>query len=103
MPDTPKPPRIVQAKEYRTTFANGMRVRIGDNDGGITFLIEAPDDAGVLFHEDQVQVVMTPKTMKILHITLGYAVSELERMVGGTIPVTPEQMSAIQSQTSKKT
>jgi hypothetical protein len=72
-----------------------MRFRIGDNDTAMTFLIETDDETGTIVHEDQVQVIVTPKTLKLLHMVLTHGISELERLIG-PIDLGAEKISEIE-------
>ena len=94
MPDAPKL-KTIRSRDFRIVFSNGARLRLGDNDAGITFLIETDDEAGTMVHEDQVQVLMTPRSLKILQLSLNHAMSELERAVG-PIALAPEKLAELE-------
>ena len=74
--------KTIRSRDFRTVFANGLRFRIGDNDAGMTFLIETDDETGNIVHEDQVQVVMTPRSLKVLQVVISHGLIELERLIG---------------------
>ena len=74
--------KTVRSRDFRTIYANGIRFRIGDTDAGITFLIETDDETGTMIHEDQVQVVVTPKALKVIQIVISHGLAELERVFG---------------------
>jgi hypothetical protein len=88
-------PKTVRGRDYRTVFANGVRFRVGDNDAAMTFLIETDDETGTVVHEDQVQVIVTPKTLKVLHMVMTHGISELERLMG-PIDLGAEKISEIE-------
>jgi hypothetical protein len=96
MVDTPKPKvRTIRGRDFRTVFANGMRIRLGDNDTAITFLIETDDENGMMVHEDQVQVMLTPKSLKVLQLVLTHGVGELEKALGAPITFAPEKQAEL--------
>jgi hypothetical protein len=87
--------KTVRSRDFKTIFSNGIRMRVGDNDAGITFLIETDDENGTLIFEDQVQILMTPKTLKVLQMVLSHSISELERIIG-PITLAPEKQAEIE-------
>jgi hypothetical protein len=95
MPDTPKR-KTIRSRDFRIVFSNGARLRVGDNDCGITFLLETDDETGALIHEDQVQVAMTTKSLKILQLSINHVVADLERVIG-PITLAPEKMAELEA------
>ena len=81
---------VIQSKNFRLLFANTFRLRIGDNDTAITFGAETDGPAGTLQVVDEVQVLITPRIIKLLHFLLGSTIAELEK-VTGPIPL-PQQI-----------
>ena len=96
MPDAPKVTRkTARNRDFRIVFANAIRLRLGDNECGITFVMETDDETGNIVLEDQIQVVMTPRSLKILQLTLNHAMTELERAIG-PITLAPEKMAELE-------
>src|ERR1700730_2873162 len=69
--------KFSRSRDFRIAFSNAVKMRIGDNDASLTFVVETDDENGSLMQEDQFQVIMTPKSLKILHMSIGYGLSEL--------------------------
>ena len=87
-------PKTIRSANFRTVFSNAIRMRLGDNDGSITFLIETDDETGAMIHEGQVQLLMTPKSLKILQMIVNHSIGELERVVR-PIEFPPEKITEI--------
>jgi hypothetical protein len=79
-----EPPKrkTVASKDFVTVYANSFRMRLGDNDGSITFLAETDDQEGTLYNLEQVQVIMTPRAFKTLHMILTDFIAQLEKHFG---------------------
>ena len=70
-------------------FANAFGMRLGDNDVTLTFgLNEGSDPKDML---EEVAVVMTPRTLKIMLNHMGNALKALEAKVG-EIPTPPGKL-----------
>jgi hypothetical protein len=80
-------------KDFRITFANAFRIRLGDNDCGLTFVVEADDPEGP-YQSDQIQVAMTPRTLKLLNFAVSKVLERLEEAVG-PIPLPEEKTRAL--------
>ena len=78
-----------QSKDFRYVYTNAFSVRLGDNDITLLFgMHEGGDPQDML---EEVAVVMTPRTLKILLNNLGNALQALESKVG-EFPVPPEKL-----------
>jgi hypothetical protein len=86
MADEPKR-KVVASKDFAVVYANAIRFRVGDNDGAVTFLVETDGQDGTLYNLEQVQVIMTPRVMKILHMVLGDGIAALEKLLGAPIQI----------------
>jgi hypothetical protein len=82
-------------KDFRIVFANAFRVRVGDNDCSLTFIVETDDSEGQ-HHSDQVQIVLTPRTLKIINFGVEKALERLEALTG-TIHVPEEKLRALEA------
>jgi len=69
-----------QSKDFRYVFANAFRVRIADNDITLTLGMHEGGDPENMFEE--VAVVMTPKTLKIILNNLRLGLEALESQIG---------------------
>jgi hypothetical protein len=94
MPEAPKR-KVIPSRDFRSVYANIFRLRLGDNDGAVTFMMETDDGDGVLYNQEQVQVVMTPRGMKTLHLILANALEQLEK-IAGPIQIAPGLVENIQ-------
>jgi len=86
--------KVERSPEFRQFFANGMRVRLGDNDVSLTFTVQSDAPDGKLYISDQAQAIMTPKTFKILALSTQRLVEALEAHMG-EIVLTKEQIDGI--------
>ncbi len=78
-----------QSKDFRYVFINAFRVRVGDNDVTLTLgLHEGGDPEDML---EEVAVVMTPKTLKIILNNVDNALKALESHIG-EIPIPSENL-----------
>jgi hypothetical protein len=97
MPDAPQAiKKTIRSRDFRTVYSNGSRFRIGDNDASMTFLIETDDETGSMIHEDQVQVIMTPRSLKVLHMVITHGLTQLEQLMG-PIDLGAEKIAEIQN------
>jgi len=80
-----------QSKDFRYVFANAFGLRMGENDLTLTFgMHEGGDPKDML---EEVAVVMTPRTLKIILNNLGNALKALEAQTG-EIPVEPGKLAS---------
>ena len=78
-----------RSKDFRYVFINAFGARVGDNDLTLTLgLHEGGDPKDML---EEVAIVMTPKTLKIILNNLGNALKGFESQFG-EIPVPPEKL-----------
>ena len=78
-----------RSKDFRYVFINAFGVRLGDNDVTLTLgMHEGGDPQDML---EEVAVVMTPRTLKIILNNLGNVLKALESQVG-EIPVPSEKL-----------
>jgi hypothetical protein len=80
---------VIQPDDLPSYYANTFRFRFGDNDCSLIFGLEAPDPAGKQCIFDKCDVILTPRVLKILSLTLSHILTEVEKAIG-TIPVPNE-------------
>jgi len=85
-----------RSKDFRYVFVNAFGVRLGDNDVTLTLgMHEGGDPKDML---EEVAVVMTPRTLKIILNNLGNALKALESHAGeilvppGKLPSSLDEM-----------
>jgi hypothetical protein len=78
-----------QSKDFRYVFTNAFAVRMGDNDITLTFGMHEGGPPEEMLEE--VAVVMTPRTLKIIVNNVGNAIKAFESQMG-EIPVPPEKL-----------
>lgn len=74
-----------RSKDFRYIFANGIGVRFNDNDVTLIFGVKEgdSDEEAVL---EEVGVILTPKTAKLLAETLSQVIQNFEQTTGVTLP-----------------
>ncbi len=78
-----------RSKDFRYVFVNAFGVRLGENDVTLTLgMHEGGDPQDML---EEVALVMTPRTLKIILNNLNNALKEMESHLG-EIPVPPEKL-----------
>ncbi len=78
-----------QSKDFRYVFVNAFAVRLGDNDVTLTLgMNESGPPEDML---EEVAVVMTPRTLKVMLNNLDNALKALESQIG-EIPVPPGKL-----------
>ena len=78
-----------RSKDFRYVFVNAFGVRLGDNDVTLTLgMHEGGDPEDML---EEVAVVMTPRTLKVIVNNLVNALKAFESHLG-EIPVPPEKL-----------
>ena len=83
------------ANSHRIIFANAFSLRIGDNDCAIELCTEQNVN-GVDSYFSEAQLMMTPKTAKILWVILGNALENFEQTLG-PIAIPPEKMAQLKA------
>ena len=78
-----------RSKDFRYVYINTFGVRLGDNDVTLSLGVHEGGDPIDMFEE--VGVIMTPKTLKILLNSLNNALAAMEDQLG-EIPVPPEKL-----------
>jgi hypothetical protein len=76
------PKKFLHSDKFIHIFANSFRIRVGDNDVGLTFSLETDSIGGEIVVVDQAQIIMTPKTLKILSEALSVIIEKLEKEIG---------------------
>ena len=99
----PQPTALMRSKDFRTAFANTFRFRASPTDIGLTFgyatqLPSPTGDRNIL--QDEVEVVITPSTLKVLKIAIDDHLEAIEKMIG-TIQLPQDIMDVLAEQ--KKT
>lgn len=85
-----------RSKDFRYVFVNAFGVRLGDNDITLTLGMHEGGDPEEMLEE--VAVVMTPRTLKIILNSVGNALNALESQIGeisvppGKFPSSFEEM-----------
>ena len=78
-----------RSKDFRYVFVNAFGLRLGDNDLTLTLgMNDGVDPEDML---EEVAVVMTPRTLKIILNNLGNALKAFESHIG-EIPVPPAKL-----------
>ena len=77
-----------RSKDFRYVYANAFALRLGDND--VTLILGMSEGGASEEILEEVAVVMTPRTLKIILNNLGNALKSFESHVG-EIPVPPEK------------
>ena len=78
-----------RSKDFRYVFVNAFAVRLGDNDITLTLGMHEGGDPQDMMEE--VAVVMTPKTLKIIVNNIGNVIEQFETDVG-EIPIPPSKL-----------
>lgn len=73
---------IVQSKDYRTVFASAFRMRVSDNDVTVSIAAEYDDIKGNPFIQDEVRLVMTHRSAKVLMLALNNIITVYESQKG---------------------
>lgn len=73
---------ILQSKEYRTVYVNAFRMRFKDNDVTLSLAAEVDDPEGNEIIQDEVRVIMTPRTAKVLLLSLSNIIAKFEETLG---------------------
>ena len=103
-PEPPRPVRLIRSKEFRVAYANTFRFRTTVNDVGIAFgyntelpseLIGGLPQAQQTLIQDEVEVVVTPSVLKVLHMAMTDNIEALEVELGAPIPVPQEVVDAL--------
>ena len=109
MADDPKPAAIkpqsglLRSKDFRTVYANTFRIRASQADLGIAFgyATEVPSTTGDrIIIQDEVEVVITPSTLKLLKMAVDDNLENLEKVIG-TIQLPQEILDALAEQKAK--
>jgi hypothetical protein len=103
-PDEPNTPqkKFRHSDKFNHIFTNAFRVRVGDNDVGLTFSLETDDIGGEIVVVDQAQMIMTPKTLKVLSKTLSVVIGRLEKEIG-EIEIPQQNLKEIETILSEET
>jgi hypothetical protein len=93
---------VVQSKDYRTIYSNSFRLRMGDNDIGMSFSYQtqrpAEGDQNLIMTrlepvvQDEAEVIVTPRQLKYMSEVLKRAVIDFENRFGEI--VLPSVMTA---------
>jgi hypothetical protein len=87
-----KPVRYIRSREFRNVYTNSFRMRATANDVGVNFgyQSELPNDETVL--QDEVEIIMTPLTVKFLTLVLQSIVDDIEKQAGQKIEIPAEML-----------
>ena len=83
-----------RSPDFRFIFANVLGFQFSDNDLRLLFAID--EGEGVETALEQVGVVMTHKTAKLLGRTLIEIITNYEAKTGSIIPLDPDKLKGIQ-------
>jgi hypothetical protein len=107
-PSAPKIPaaRLMRSKDFRVAFTNTFRFRVGAADIGIAFgyQTELPgptDGSGQTVIIDEVEVVITPMMLKLLHIIMANNIEAYEAATGKTIELPQHLLEMMAEQKAK--
>lgn len=89
-------PENHKSKDYRDVFSNTFGMQFSDNDVRMTFghALDLADPARGIVEE--VSVFMTPRSAKMLMVTLKNTIERFEKMTGVPIPLPPAKMEEIE-------
>jgi acetyl/propionyl-CoA carboxylase alpha subunit len=89
-------PENLKTKDFRHVFSNTFSMQFNDNDVQITFghVLDAADLAKGMIEE--VSVFITPRSAKIMMLSLKSAIERFEQAVGMPIPLPPGKMEEIE-------
>lgn len=76
----------VESRDFRTVFVNAFGIRFGDTDVSLMLSAELADQEGVVFVQDEVRTMLTPRGAKVLSLVLNKVITEFEK-ANGPIPV----------------
>jgi Protein of unknown function (DUF3467) len=99
-PKAPTPPlRLMRAKDFRVAFSNTFRFRLSNTDVGLAFgyqtEIPGPQSgSSQALIQDEVEIVMTPFTLKLLQKAISDNIEILEKQIG-TIQLPQELVDAL--------
>jgi phosphopantetheine adenylyltransferase len=90
MPENPR------TKDFCDVYSNSLSMQFNDNDVRITFghLIDVANPAKGMIEE--VSVFMTPRTAKIMMLSLKRTIETFEQTSGAPIPMPPEKVEEIE-------
>jgi hypothetical protein len=94
-------PENLKTKDFRNVFSNSLSMQFSDNDVRITFghsLDVADPSKGVI---EEVSVFMTPRSAKILMLSLKSTIERFERAAGTPIFLAPGKMEEIEKALSQ--
>jgi hypothetical protein len=107
-PESLSPQKIIKSNDWRVVYANTFGLVFGDNDVRITLALDQdPQKPGTELLE-QVAVMMTPRTAKILAHTLSFVIANYE-VAHGVISMPQEIIDKLNAglqqhnETNKKT
>src|SRR6266403_1079748 len=95
--------QMVRNKDFRTAFSNTFRFRASATDIGITFgySTQIPGPGGERdILQDEVEVVLTPTTLKLLKMALDDNLEAVEKLIG-TIQIPQEILDLLAEQKAK--
>jgi hypothetical protein len=86
-----------KTKDFRTVFSNSFSMQFSDNDVRIIFghVLDAADLAKGMIEE--VSVFMTPRSAKIVMLSLKNAIERFEQTTGTPIFLAPGKMKEIEN------
>lgn len=93
LPVTAEKPTL-WARDHKIVFTNAFSLRLGDNDISIEFSTEQTI-ADKQVYLSQLQVMMTPKSAKILSLVLNNALEQLEKLSGAPITLPPDKIAEL--------
>ena len=105
-PPSPVPARFMRAKDFRIAFANTFRFRTGINDIGIAFGYQTevpgpvPNTTQNII-QDEVEVVLTPVVLKLLHLAIADNIEAFETTTGHPIELPQFLLDAVAEQKAK--
>jgi len=82
---------LARAKDFRTAFTNTFRLRLGNNDCSLIFGFQTELANQQALLNEEVELVMTPITLKHLSEVLKVGIQQLETALGAPV-VLPDHL-----------
>jgi Protein of unknown function (DUF3467) len=95
--ETPVPQILatMRSKDFRTAYANSIRVRIGNNDCSIVFAYQTQLADNRLVLMEEAEIIVSALSLKVLQKTLDKVIGDIETALGNEIPVPQEILDII--------
>jgi hypothetical protein len=104
---SPVPVRLMRSKDFRVAFSNTFRFRTSATDVGIAFGYQSeipsatPNGPDQNIITDEVEVVLTPFTLKLLQLAINDNLEAIEAAQGKPVELPQEILDALAEQKEK--